>query len=166
MEPEWLRDPAVVGNIASLAKNREVKWTWKLPDGKQIGIRQTRIAWSRDFERWITMLGIDQRHLDIFISTNQLDWKALPELPPPHLQCNREKGQKRFKRFTNPSKCSFISRRTKIYFDIRPPHGSFSRGELKLCDSGEKVELLQQTWYLGLLQQSLYFPMEIRWFMV
>ena len=83
MEPEWLRDPAVVGNIASLAKNREVKWTWKLPDGKQIGIRQTRIAWSRDFERWITMLGIDQRHLDIFISTNQLDWKALPELPPP-----------------------------------------------------------------------------------
>ena len=84
MEPEWLRDPAVVGNIASLAKNREVKWTWKLPDGKQIGIRQTRIAWSRDFERWITMLGIDQRHLDIFISTNQLDWKALPELPPPY----------------------------------------------------------------------------------
>ena len=67
MEPEWLRDQAIVGNIAAIAKNREVKWTWNLPDGKQIGIRQTRIAWSRDFERWITMLGVDQRHLDIFI---------------------------------------------------------------------------------------------------
>ena len=77
MEPEWLRDPAIVGNIAAIAKNREVKWTWNLPDGKQIGIRQTRIAWSRDFERWITMLGVDQRHLDIFISTNQLNWICL-----------------------------------------------------------------------------------------
>ena len=67
MEAEWLRDPAIVGNIATIAKNREVKWTWSLPDGKQIGIRQTRIAWSKDFDSWITMLGVDQRHLDIYL---------------------------------------------------------------------------------------------------
>ena len=109
MEPTWLRDQAIVGNIAAIAKNREVKWTWTLPDGKQIGIRQTRIAWSRDFERWITMLGIDQRHLDIFISTNQLNWKALPELPPPYRVKGRgvnTKGRKlystRWKYFLTP----------------------------------------------------------------
>ena len=109
MEPAWLRDQAIVGNIAAIAKNREVKWTWNLPDGKQIGIRQTRIAWSRDFERWITMLGIDQRHLDIFISTNQLNWKALPELPPPYRVKGRgvnTKGRKlystRWKYFLTP----------------------------------------------------------------
>ena len=84
MEAEWLRDPAILGNIATIAKNREVKWTWSLPDGKQIGIRQTRIAWSKDFDSWITMLGVDQRHLDIFISTNQVNWKAIPEMPPPY----------------------------------------------------------------------------------
>ena len=30
------------------------------------------------------MLGVDQRHLDIFISTNQVNWKAIPEMPPPY----------------------------------------------------------------------------------
>jgi len=110
MEAEWLRDPAIVGNISTLARNREIKWTWCLPDGNEIGIRQTRIAWSRDFERWITMLDVDRRHLDIFMSTNIIDWKKIPELPPPYRLKGRginTKGRKtyaeRWKHFLTPA---------------------------------------------------------------
>ena len=55
-QDRWLHDPAIVGNIATIANGREVKWTWDI-DGKPVGLRQTRVAWSTDWERWLVMHG-------------------------------------------------------------------------------------------------------------
>ncbi len=78
---KWLLDDSVDGCIYTIAKDREVKWSWSIGD-KAVGYRHSRISWHGDVRTWLRMLGDGKRHVDMFVSTNILNWDALPELPP------------------------------------------------------------------------------------
>ena len=97
-QDRWLHDPAIVGNIATIANGREVKWTWDI-DGKPVGLRQTRVAWSTDWERWLIMHG--KRQLDVFVSTNILDWDKIPQLPPSYRAKGKGLNTEERKRYAN-----------------------------------------------------------------
>jgi len=97
-QDRWLHDPAIVGNIATIANGREVKWTWDI-DGKPVGLRQTRVAWSTDWERWLIMHG--KRKLDVFVSTNILNWDKIPQLPPSYRAKGKGLNTEERKRYAN-----------------------------------------------------------------
>lgn len=97
-QDRWLHDPAIVGNIATIANGREVKWTWDI-DGKPVGLRQTRVAWSTDWERWLVMHG--KRKLDVFVSTNILNWDKIPQLPPSYRAKGKGLNTEERKRYAN-----------------------------------------------------------------
>ena len=78
---KWLLDDAVNGNIYLAARNREVKWTYHIGN-KEVGLRRTRISWHGDVRTWLRMLDADHRATDMYMSTNIIDWTAMPELPP------------------------------------------------------------------------------------
>ncbi len=97
-QDRWLHDPAIVGNIATIANGREVKWQWDI-DGKPVGLRQTRVAWSTDWERWLIMHG--KRKLDVFVSTNILNWDKIPQLPPSYRAKGKGLNTEERKRYAN-----------------------------------------------------------------
>jgi len=104
-------DDAVDGNIYTVSQNREIKWSWQI-ENKEIGIRHCRFNRHTDVRTWLRMLQADQRPVDLYMSTNLIDWREVPELPPPFRVpgkgYNRE-GIARYKElwdsWLSPSKC-------------------------------------------------------------
>jgi len=100
---KWLLDDTVDGAIYTIAKDREVKWSWQIGD-KPVGYRHSRISWHGDVRSWLRMLGDGRRHVDMYVSTNILDWNELPELPPQyriHGKGHNADGIKRYSEMWN-----------------------------------------------------------------
>lgn len=96
---KWLLDDTVDGCIYTIAKDREVKWSWQIGE-KEVGYRHSRISWHGDVRTWLRMLGDGNRHVDMYISTNIIDWKELPELPPQYRISGKGHNRDAISRYT------------------------------------------------------------------
>ena len=112
---DWLVDSAIAGNIYTISRHREVKWTWPVPNGNLVGIRHSRISHSGDVQQWLDILGYQKKPIDRFVGTNQIDWTVLPSLPP-RLRVRGESGfaLNRFREYkqiwddyTTPEGCAY-----------------------------------------------------------
>lgn len=85
MQFMWLRDKAVLSEIAKFAQDREVKFTvhQDLSDrSRDFGYRKQRFQYSQSVVETLETLGYPERAVSLFIGTNRLNWNLM-RLPPP-----------------------------------------------------------------------------------
>ena len=81
---DWLNDPAVLGNIAQFARDREVKFTVHPTTDRanDFGFSKQRFQYSKSIARTLKSLNYPERAISLFVGTNRVNWNLM-RLPPP-----------------------------------------------------------------------------------